>query len=132
MANEPLAIGGFTPLQKVYSYEPVPEELNAAEAKYILGAQANLWTEYILTTEHVEYMILPRMLALAEVLWSPKEKRDEADFLLRLEQELPRLDAMHLNYAKSLYQVSILPEQGAALGTIDVHFKGSREGMPML
>ncbi|MBX2983434.1 MAG: family 20 glycosylhydrolase [Flavobacteriales bacterium] len=130
-ANEPLAIGGFTPLQKVYSYEPVPEELNAAEAKYILGAQANLWTEYILTTEHVEYMILPRMLALAEVLWSPKEKRDEADFLLRLEQELPRLDAMHLNYAKSLYQVSILPEQGAALGTIDVHFKGSREGMPI-
>ena len=130
-ANEPLAIGGHTTVQKVYSYEPIPAELNAEEAKYILGAQANMWTEYILTPEHVEYMALPRMLALAEVLWSPKEKRDEADFLIRLEAEFPKLDAMNLNYAKSLYQVSILPELGSAPGSIDVHFKGSRDGMPI-
>jgi len=106
-ANEPLAIGGYTTLQKVYSYEPIPAELNAEEAKHILGAQGNIWTEYILTPEHVEYMALPRMAALAEVLWSPKEERDEADFIRRLEQEFPRLDAMKLNASKSLYQVKI-------------------------
>lgn len=130
-ANEPLAIGGHTTVQKVYSYEPIPEELNAEEAKYILGAQGNMWTEYILTPEQVEYMVLPRMLALAEVLWSPKEKRDEADFLRRLEAEFTRLDAMNVNYAKSLYQVSIIPQLGAVPGSIDVHFKGSRDGMPI-
>ncbi|MGN6163975.1 MAG: beta-N-acetylhexosaminidase, partial [Flavisolibacter sp.] len=72
-ATEPLAIGGFNTLKKVYDYEPVPKELNEQEAKYVLGAQANLWTEYITTAEHVEYMVLPRMLALAEVVWSPKQ-----------------------------------------------------------
>ena len=119
-ANEPLAIGGHTTVQKVYSYEPIPTELKAEEAKYILGAQGNVWTEYILTPEHVEYMAVPRMLALAEVLWTPKEKRDEADFIRRLEQEFPKLDAMHVNASKSLYQVSIRPKQGARPGEIAV------------
>ncbi|MCB9163809.1 MAG: beta-N-acetylhexosaminidase [Flavobacteriales bacterium] len=104
-ANEPLAFGGYTTLQKVYSYEPIPTELNAEEAKYILGAQGNLWTEYILTPEHAEYMALPRMLALAEVLWTPKEKRDESDFIQRLEKEFIRLEEMQVNTSKSLYQV---------------------------
>jgi hexosaminidase len=63
-ANEPLAIGGYTTVQKVYSYEPIPAELKPEEHKYILGAQGNVWTEYILTPEHVEYMAVPRMLAL--------------------------------------------------------------------
>ena len=117
-ANEPLAFGGYTALQKVYSYEPIPAELNAEEAKYILGAQGNIWTEYILTPEHVEYMALPRMAALAEVLWSPKEKRDETDFLRRLEQEFPRLDAMKVNYSKSLYQVRFKLSQGRSPGSI--------------
>ncbi len=130
-ANEPLAIGGYTTLQKVYSYEPIPEGLSAEQAKHILGAQGNVWTEYILTPEQVEYMAVPRMLALAEVLWTPKEKRNEGDFLRRLEAELPKLDAMNVNYAKSLYQVSIIPELGAAPGSIDLHFKGSRDGMPI-
>jgi len=117
-ANEPLAFGGYTTLQKVYSYEPIPAELNVEEAKYILGAQGNMWTEYILTPEHVEYMALPRMAALAEVLWSPKEKRDETDFLRRLEQEFPRLDAMKVNYSKSLYQVRFKLSQGRSPGSI--------------
>jgi len=119
-ANEPLAIGGYTTVQKVYSYEPVPTELNAEEAKYILGAQGNIWTEYILTPEHVEYMLTPRMLALAEVLWTPKEKRDEADFIKRLEGEFPRLDAMKVNASKSLYQVRFKLIQGRTLGSITV------------
>ncbi|MBK9416509.1 MAG: family 20 glycosylhydrolase [Flavobacteriales bacterium] len=119
-ANEPLAIGGYTTVQKVYSYEPIPAELKPEECKYILGAQGNVWTEYILTTEHVEYMAVPRMLALAEVLWTPKEKRNEADFIARLEREFPMLETMKVNASKSLYQVSIRPEQGPKPGSIAV------------
>ena len=108
-ANEPLAIGGYTPLQKVYAYEPIPAELKPEEYKYILGAQGNVWTEYILTPEHMEYMAVPRMLALAEVLWTPKAKRNESDFIQRLEKEFVRLEEMNVNASKSLYQVRIVP-----------------------
>jgi hexosaminidase len=127
-ANEPLAIGGYLTVQKVYRYEPVPAELNAEEAKYILGAQGNVWTEYILTPEHVEYMELPRMLALAEVLWTPKEKRNEADFINRLESEFPRLDAMKVNYAKSLFEVQFRLGQGAVPGTVNVDLRSAIPG----
>ncbi len=127
-ANEPLAIGGYTTLQKVYSYEPIPEELTAEEAKYILGAQGNIWTEYILTPEHVEYMLTPRMLALAEVLWTPKEKRDEADFVNRLEAEFAQLDAMKVEYAKSLFEVQFKLSQGAVPGTIKVDLRTGMRG----
>lgn len=118
-ANEPLAIGGYTTVQKVYSYEPIPAELKPEEHKYILGAQGNLWTEYILTPEHVEYMAVPRMLALAEVLWTPKEKRNEADFIARLEREFPRLETMKVNASRSLYypQVKLQPR---VIGQIEV------------
>lgn len=75
----------------MYDYEPVPAELNAEEAKYVLGAQANLWTEYITTAEHVEYMILPRMPALAEVVWSPKENRNWRSFNERLQTHFKSL-----------------------------------------
>ncbi len=119
-ANEPLAIGGLTTVQKVYSYEPIPAELKPEEHRYILGAQGNVWTEYILTPEHVEYMAVPRMLALAEVLWTPKEKRNEADFIRRLENEFPKLEAMQVNASKSLYQVIIRPGQGPRPGSIAV------------
>jgi hexosaminidase len=97
-AFEPLAIGGFTPLDKVYAYEPVPDTLTADEARHILGAQANVWTEYLKTPAQVEYMALPRMLALAEVVWSPRETRDWADFARRLPAELAALDRMGVNY----------------------------------
>jgi len=95
---EPLAIGGLTTLERVYGFEPVPEELNATEARHVLGAQANLWTEYIKTPEYAEYMALPRMLALAEVVWSPKDARDWESFAGRLPGQLHRLDAMGVNY----------------------------------
>ncbi|MGD9631193.1 MAG: family 20 glycosylhydrolase [Pyrinomonadaceae bacterium] len=95
---EPLNIGSFVPLEKVYSFEPVPPELTAEEAKYILGGQANIWTEYLETPAAVEYMAFPRMLALSEVLWSKKEDRNFDDFRRRLNAILPRLDRQGVNY----------------------------------
>jgi hexosaminidase len=97
-AFEPLAIGGLTPLEKVYAYEPIPDTLTPAEAGHILGAQANVWTEYLKTPAQVEYMALPRMLALAEVVWSPREARDWAGFARRLPPELAALDRLGVNY----------------------------------
>jgi len=95
---EPKAIGGFLTLEKVYSFEPTPEALTKEEAKFILGAQGNVWTEYIPTTEQAEYMALPRMSALAEVVWSPKSVRDYELFLHRMKTHYLRLDAMGVNY----------------------------------
>ena len=97
-AYEPLNIGSYVPLEKVYSFEPVPKELTPDEAKHIIGGQANIWTEYIKTPSHVEYMAFPRMLALAEVVWSQPEDKDYADFLRRLNSHLPLLDAQNVNY----------------------------------
>jgi hexosaminidase len=96
--DEPEAIGGFLPLEKVYAFEPTPEELNPAEQKYILGAQANIWTEYIPTPAQAEYMALPRMSALAEVVWSPKHTRNLTDLYRRLSAFYLRLDALNVNY----------------------------------
>lgn len=96
--NEPLAIGGFTPLQKVYDYEPIPAALEAGKAKHILGAQGQIWTEYILTPQHVEYMAYPRAIALAEVLWTPKDKKNYTDFVGRLQIHSKRLDRLNVNY----------------------------------
>ncbi len=95
---EPKAIGGFLALEKVYSYEPTPDVLTAQEGKHVLGAQGNVWTEYIPTEKQVEYMALPRMSALAEVVWSPKDVRDYEKFLFRMERQYQRFDAMKLNY----------------------------------
>jgi hexosaminidase len=69
--EDSVTIGGFTPLETVYKYEPIPSELNSSDSTYVKGAQANLWTEYIHYPSRVEYMIFPRMSALSEVLWSP-------------------------------------------------------------
>ena len=81
--SQPEAIGGYLPLSKVYSYNPVPDSLSADEVKLIYGVQANLWTEYVPTPEHVEYMLYPRMIALAEVGWSKQENRSWDDFHAR-------------------------------------------------
>lgn len=99
--NEPIAIGGYTPLEKVYQFKICPDTLNTSEAKYILGAQGNVWTEYIKTPEQVEYMAMPRMAALAEVLWLPANKRNYANFLLRLKNQEPYLKSKKINYSKS-------------------------------
>lgn len=96
--NEPLAIGGFLPLEKVYGYEPIPAELSADEEKYILGVQTNLWTEYIATTKKAEYMLLPRLQAQAETAWSKKGNKNFADFQNRLNVEYNRLDKLGITY----------------------------------
>ncbi len=103
--NEPLAIGGFLPLEKVYRFNPIPDELNEEDAKYVLGAQGNVWTEYIPTPEQVEYMAFPRAIALAEVVWSSKTNRNYDDFINRLEHFNKRLDVMNVNYANHIYEV---------------------------
>ena len=104
--NEPLAIGGFTPLDEVYEYNPIPEELNEEEAKYVLGAQGNVWTEYILTPEQVEYMVFPRILAMSEVDWTSLENKDYQDFENRTMAFFKRLDALGINYANHLKEES--------------------------
>ncbi len=96
--KEPLAIGGFLPLKKVYSYEPVPEELTPAQQKHILGAQGNVWTEYIATPDYVEYMVYPRACALSEVDWTPAGEKNYDDFLIRLKSNLKHLKVMGVNY----------------------------------
>jgi hexosaminidase len=97
-AQEPLAIGGFLPIQRVYEFEPVPDSLTPEQAIHILGAQANLWTEYIPTPSQAEYMAYPRALALAEVLWSPKSSRSWTSFSARLPFALRGLDRLKVNY----------------------------------
>ncbi|HEY7089390.1 MAG TPA: beta-N-acetylhexosaminidase [Tepidisphaeraceae bacterium] len=116
-STQPKAIGGYDPLIKVYAFEPVPAELSADEAKHVLGAQANLWAEYFPNFRQVQYMAYPRACALAEVVWSPKDKRDWNDFASRLrDAHLARLDAMGVNYCKAaidapLKRASTQPEQ---------------------
>ena len=118
-AYEPLNIGSYVPLEKVYSFEPVPKELSADEEKYIIGGQANIWTEYIKTPSHVEYMAFPRMLALAEVVWSRPEDKNYADFLRRLNAQLPRLDAQNVHYR--------IPEPGGLRNIVTQNEKVSLE-----
>jgi hexosaminidase len=98
--GEPESIGGFIPLTTVYAYEPIPAALPAARRKHILGAQGNLWTEFMWTPQDVEYFAYPRACALAEVVWSPADKRNYTEFLSRLSRHLKRLDEFKVNYRK--------------------------------
>jgi len=97
-ALEPFSIGGNLPLEKVYSFEPVPDVLTPAEAAHIIGAQGNVWTEYIVSPYRLEFMVFPRMLAMAEVTWSPASARDWAGFLARLPSVFAALDRLGVNY----------------------------------
>ncbi|MFA6879310.1 MAG: beta-N-acetylhexosaminidase [Bacteroidales bacterium] len=105
-AKEPFAIGGYIPVQQVYSYEPVPASLSAAEAKHIRGLQANLWTEYIPTFQQAEYMILPRLAALCEVQWCRPENKNYDSFLLRMNNMRKFYDLYGYNYAKCMFDGS--------------------------
>lgn len=117
---EPKGWGGFTTLKKVYSYEPIPKELSADEAKHVLGAQANVWTEYMPDGNQVEYMIMPRISALAEAVWSPKEARDWGDFSKRMDTQYQRYASLGVNYANSAFQVTAHPVLDAAIKTVNV------------
>lgn len=96
--HEPMAIGGFLPLDTVYAYEPIPPALDSLQAKHVLGTQGQIWTEYQRTPKNVEFMVFPRLVALAEVAWTPRERKDFGDFTARLTQHFKRLNALDVNY----------------------------------
>ncbi len=97
-SREPANIGGFVPLAKVYGYDPIPKELPDDRRQYVLGAQANVWTEYISTPDYLEYMLFPRLLAFSEAVWSPAVGRDYQGFRHRLPYQLDRLDRQGVRY----------------------------------
>ena len=97
-ASEPIAIGGYLPLSKAYAYEPIPSELPAESVHYVLGAQAQIWTEYMPTPRHVEYMAFPRMSALAEAMWTQSINKAWPGFQTRLSEHLKRLDVLDVKY----------------------------------
>ena len=99
-ATEPKAIGGYLPLSKVYSFEPLPEKLDSQFQSHIIGAQGNLWTEYIPNFKQAQYMVFPRLSALAEVTWSPRASRNWEDFNRRLPAQFKRFDQLEVNYRK--------------------------------
>lgn len=127
--NEPVAIGGFLPVSRVYSFEPVPDAslLDPSKAKHIIGAQANLWTEYIKTPEHVEYMVYPRAVALAEVVWTKPELKNYDNFLERLKVHLKRLDIKKVNYAKHIFMVTGVVENDEK-GNMQVKLSSELDG----
>ncbi|PCH74806.1 MAG: beta-N-acetylhexosaminidase [Flavobacteriaceae bacterium] len=105
-SEEPLAWGGFTTLSKVYEFDPIVAGMSPKEQAHVLGGQANLWTEYIPTVSHMEYMLYPRLAAMSETLWSPKASRDWDDFSQRLMPLLNRYEFLGINYAKSAFLVT--------------------------
>jgi hexosaminidase len=102
--EDSVTIGGYNSIEAVYAYNPVPKELNDEQANYVLGAQANVWTEYMKNTSKVEYMIFPRMAALSEVLWS--KNKDWSDFEKRLMLQMKRYEMMGLNYSKAYFDLT--------------------------
>jgi hexosaminidase len=119
---EPVAIGGYLPLDKVYSYEPVPEELNADEAQFIKGVQATIWSEFIHSAEKVEYMSFPRAAAIAEIGWSDPKLKNWEDFKRRLEMQYKRYENAGINYSGSAYNVTYTSVKNAD-GTATVTLK---------
>ncbi|MBR4044542.1 MAG: family 20 glycosylhydrolase [Bacteroidaceae bacterium] len=121
--NEPLAIGGYLPLENVYNYEPMPKSLTPEEQKYIIGVQANLWVEYIATLAHVQYMELPRMAALSEIQWSAADKKDYENFLSRLPQLTSLYDVKNYNYATHAFDITARLVPNTEEEVLDVTFK---------
>jgi hexosaminidase len=111
--EDSIVIGGNLPVEKVYGYDPIPDTLTKEQGKYILGAQANVWTEYMNNPRKVEYMIFPRLTALSEVLWSPKEKKNWNDFEKRLQVQFKRYDLWKANYSRAYYDLksTIIPTE---------------------
>jgi hexosaminidase len=103
--NEPIAIGGYTPLYKVYEYQPIPEALSEEESRFILGAQANVWTEYMKTFDHVQYMIFPRIAAMSEVLWGTAQPAHYDAFENRVVAHMRDWDKKGIRFSKAIYEV---------------------------
>ena len=116
----PLAIGGFLPLDSVYTYNPLPAALTAKEQKYIIGVQANIWGEYIQTPEYFEYMAFPRLLAMAEVQWTQPAYKDFGSFVRRLDKEFERLDYCGVNACRNFYEVNLNGAWNEVAGVYEV------------
>lgn len=112
--EDSVTIGGYNPIEKVYAYYPVPKELNNADSSYVMGAQANVWTEYMKNTDKVEYMVFPRIAALSEVLWTNKGTKNYAAFQQKLPALFQRLDQQKINYSKAVYDLkaTVIPDPG--------------------
>lgn len=123
--EDSVTIGGYIPLEKVYSYEPIPKELPADKHKFVLGAQGNMWREYMKNNAKTEYQLFPRLAALSEVLWSPKEKRNYKDFEKRLPNILKRYDMWKVNYSKAYFDIkasiSAVPGNKGVLWTLNTN-----------
>ena len=121
--TEPLAIGGYVPVERVYSFNPQPDVLTPEQQKHIIGVQANLWTEYVPTYSHVEYMLLPRMAALCEIQWSPASKKNYEDFLKRLPQLVDVYDVKKYNYATHVFDIKADMTPDPEEGVLKVSFR---------
>ncbi|RXG21414.1 glycoside hydrolase family 20 protein [Leeuwenhoekiella marinoflava] len=118
--NEPVAFNAFLPLEKVYEFRPAVDSMSVEQKKHVLGGQANLWSEYIATESHSEYMLFPRLFALSETLWSPEEKLDWTNFSVRVRKMMQRFDVMGINYATSAFAVQPESEIDLETGKITI------------
>ncbi|MFD2036253.1 beta-N-acetylhexosaminidase [Belliella marina] len=126
-ADEPLFICCLLPLEKVYSYYPRPESLSADQQKHVLGVQANMWTEYVPSFQKMQYMVFPRALALAEVAWLPKEKKDYDEFFTtRLPERLAELEHQQVNFRIPEAKVEVTEKNGKKAVTMSPSVKGSK------
>jgi hexosaminidase len=130
--EDSVVIGGFNPLEAVYGYEPVPRELAADKMNYIVGAQANLWTEYVKYPSKAEYMVFPRMSALAEVLWSPKESRSWGSFERRLPTLFSRYGLWKANYSRAYFDIRVSLRPTATFSGIELIALPSEKGGELL
>jgi hexosaminidase len=139
--EDSIVFGGFNPLENVYNYEPLPKEIEPGKEKFVLGAQANVWTEYMQYPSKVEYMIFPRMSALSEVLWSGKNKRNWSQFQQKLMTQFSRYELWNASYSKAYFDlvISVLPTarfNGIAISAVPRDKKGSiqlkKKGQPIV
>ena len=126
-ATQPVAIGGYLTVEKVYSYEPVPAELDGSKARFVMGAQANIWTEYIPTIEQLDYMTYPRLLAMAEVTWSKKEDRNFDNFRTRLQSHYRLLQRLNVNYCHPSCRLEIGTKFDNDAKKVKVSFKSEQQ-----
>ena len=129
IGNEPFGIGGFLPIEKCYSYEPDVVELNPEQQKHILGVQGNLWTEYIATEDHLQYMLLPRLAALSECQWCCPERKDWERFSVAAVRFCNMYEAMGYNYAIHIFQVSgdVQANPSEKSVTVELHTQGNAQ-----
>jgi hexosaminidase len=125
-ATEPPGIGGYLPLPYVYRYEPMSDSLTTSQQQYIKGVQANTWAEYISTEQHMDYMVYPRALALAEIGWSPREKKNYADFTARLASTLARLDKQGVSFR--IPEPLALKDSVTTAGSISLNLQPAVQG----